>query len=164
MKNIFFFIFIAGILMPAAAARAGEDGIGLGVILGEPTGLSFKTWTGSRTAIDAAAAWSFSENASFQFHADYLVHPFSVPKPREVSGRVSFYYGIGGRFKSRESSGGPARNDRDDLFGIRFPLGFSFFPGRTQAELFAEIVPVLDIAPDTDADLNAAIGARYYFK
>jgi hypothetical protein len=31
-------------------------------------------------------------------------------------------------------------------------------------EFFAELVPILDVVPDTDADLNASIGARYYFK
>lgn len=157
-------IFIAAILMLAVFARAGEDGIGLGVILGEPTGVSFKTWISARSAVDAAAAWSFTENASFQFHADYLYHPFSVPKPREVRGRVSFYYGLGGRIKNKEAGGLKERNISDNLLGIRFPLGFSFFPGRAGVELFAELVPVLDVAPETHADMNGAIGARYYFK
>ncbi len=157
-------MFIIGILMMAVTALAGEDGVGLGVILGEPTGLSFKTWTGNRSAIDAAAAWSFTDNPAFQFHMDYLYHPFSVPKPREVRGSVSFYFGVGGRIKLKETNGGAARNKNDDLLGIRFPLGFSFLPSRSRVELFAEIVPVLDLAPETHSDMDAAVGARYYFK
>lgn len=160
MKKIILLLY----LLFASTASAGQNGLGLGVILGEPTGVSFKTWIDNRTAIDAAAAWSFSENDSFQFHADYLVHLFEMPKPPEVSGRVAFYYGIGGRLKLQESDSRKSRNEKDDLLGIRFPLGFSHNLATEPVEFFAELVPILDIVPDTDADLNAAIGARYYFK
>jgi len=30
-------------------------------------------------------------------------------------------------------------------------------------KLFVAIAPVLDIAPDTDLDVNGATGARFYF-
>lgn len=161
MKKIaMIFVF----LLMAGTASGGQEGIGLGVILGEPTGVSFKTWIDNRTAIDAAAAWSFSENDSFQFHADYLIHPFDMPKPPEVRGAVSFYFGIGGRFKLKESKSRDSRNENDDLLGIRFPVGFSHLMAEAPVEFFAELVPVLDVVPDTDADLNAAIGARYYFR
>ncbi len=161
MKKIaMIFVF----LLMAGTASGGQEGIGLGVILGEPTGVSFKTWIDDRTAIDAAAAWSFSENDSFQFHADYLIHPFAMPKPPEIRGAVSFYFGIGGRFKLKESKNRDSRNENDDLLGIRFPVGFSHLMAEAPVEFFAELVPVLDVVPDTDADLNAAIGARYYFR
>jgi hypothetical protein len=162
MKKTTIIFFI--VLHTAAPALAAQNGIGLGVIVGEPTGVSFKTWIDSSTAIDAAAAWSFSENDSFQFHLDYLIHPFAMPKPPEIRGTVSFYYGIGGRLKLKESDSGQSRNETDDLVGIRFPLGFSHILPTVPVELFAEIVPILDLAPDTDADVNAAVGARYYFK
>ncbi len=152
------------LLLTASTASGAQDGIGLGVILGEPTGFTFKTWTSRSTAIDAAAAWSFSENESFQLHADYLINPFSMPKPREITGRIFFYYGIGARLKLRDSDNGRGRNDNDDLIGIRFPVGFSYILAEAPVEFFVELVPIMDIAPDTEADLDAAIGARYYFK
>ena len=43
---------------------------GAGIIVGEPTGLSFKHWMSRERAVDAAAAWSFSENDSFQSEFD----------------------------------------------------------------------------------------------
>jgi len=161
MKKII--ILLAFVLLSGTASFA-QEGIGLGVILGEPTGVSFKTFVGERTAVDAAAAWSFSGNASFQFHADYLISPFDMPKPPELKSTIAFYYGIGGRLKLKESEGRSSRNDDDDILGIRFPAGFSHILRSAPVEFFAEIVPILDIVPDTDADLNAAIGARYYFK
>jgi hypothetical protein len=152
------------LLILTNTASAAQDGIGLGVILGEPTGVTFKTWIDGKTAIDAAAAWSFSGNNAFQLHADYLIHPFDMPKPREVSGKVSFYYGFGGRIKLQESASGKSQEETADLLGIRFPVGFSHVLAKAPVEFFAEIVPVLNIVPDTDVDLDGAIGARYYFK
>lgn len=160
MKN---FVIFAIILFAAANASAADPGMGFGFILGEPTGLSFKGWLDNKTAIDAAAAWSFSENDSFQFHADYLIHPFHMPKPREIRGPIHFYYGFGGRLKLRSDDGRNARNDDDDIFGIRFPLGFAHMIANPDIEFFAELVPILDLVPDSDVDINAAIGARFYF-
>ena len=157
-----FILFLLLTCVPAVTAFAAQPGgIGLGVILGEPTGVSFKTWIGERTAIDAAAAWSFSDHTSFQFHADYLIHPFPMPKPRDVRGPILFYYGFGGLIDVR---GGTGSHRDETVVGARFPLGFSHLLVSAPVEFFAEIAPVLDLAPSTKADLNAAIGARYYFK
>jgi hypothetical protein len=152
MKKIATVLFL---LLLTGTASAAQDGFGLGVILGEPTGVSFKTWIDGKTAIDAAAAWSFSGNNAFQLHADYLIHPFDMPKPPEVTGKVSFYYGFGVRLKLQESESGKSRDETADLLGIRFPVGFSHVLAKA---------PVLNLVPDTDVDLDGAIGARYYFK
>ncbi|MCK4431244.1 MAG: hypothetical protein KAW19_08060, partial [Candidatus Aminicenantes bacterium] len=62
VRPVVIFILIA-VFSPGNAA-AQESGFGLGIILGEPTGISFKNWIGSRTAIDGGVAWSFGNNDS----------------------------------------------------------------------------------------------------
>jgi hypothetical protein len=52
----------------------------------------------------------------------------------------------------------------DSQAGIRFPIGLSWLAERVPVELFAEIVPVLEFAPDTDGDIDGGVGVRYYFK
>ena len=53
----------------------------------------------------------------------------------------------------------------DDSEGaIRIPLGLSYLTARLPLELFAEIVPVVEFAPDTDADVEGGVGIRFYFK
>lgn len=128
--------------------------VGLGVIIGEPTGISFKGWLGSKSAVDAAVAWSFEKNAKFHVHADYLLHTFNLIPVEK--GRLPMYYGIGGRFTIRE-------DDHDDLIGIRFPIGLEYLFDELPLDLFLELVPVLDLAPKTDVDFNGAIGIRYMF-
>ena len=88
-------------LVALSEARA-QEGFGVGIMVGEPTGLSMKKWISETKAIDAAAAWSFSENASFQFHADYLHHNFSLLKWDKAERRLSAYIGVGARLKFKE--------------------------------------------------------------
>ena len=156
-------IVMLTVLLFVSGARA-DDGFGVGIILGEPTGISIKKWISNDTAIDAAAAWSFSENASFQFHADYLVHNFVVLKSAVPEGRLPVYVGIGGRIKLQNNDNLNRRNDHDALLGVRIPFGISYLFAKAPVDIFAEIVPVLDLIPGTDFDINGAIGARFYFR
>lgn len=126
-------------------------GVGLGLIIGEPTGISFKYWTGSSTAIDAALAWSFIDGGAFHIHGDYVFHNFTLITIPE--GKLPFYYGIGARLKTAD----------DTKLGVRVPLGLAYLFQNAPVDIFLEVVPILDITPKTDFTINAAIGARYFF-
>lgn len=116
-----------------------------------------KDWLSYTTALDAAVAWSFSEHESFQFHADYLVHNYRI-----LERRLPVYYGIGGRIKLKENN---ARNDNDETrVGIRFPVGITYLVQNAPFDFFIEVVPILDVSPETDMNLNAALGGRFYFE
>ena len=138
----------------------GETGLGVGIIAGEPTGISVKKWMSTTRAFDFAAAWSFSENKAFQIHVDYLLHNFSLLRSSDFKGRLPVYYGVGGRIKLRNTR----TNDEDTSVGLRLPLGISYLFADAPLDLFVEVVPVLDVAPDTELDLNAAFGIRFYFR
>ena len=150
------------LLLAAGAARAQDD-FGIGVILAEPTGLSAKLWLNEREAIDAAAAWSFSDYSSFQFHADYLIHRFDPFRNVDTTvGRPALYFGVGGRLKLGEDKGRGNDDDKNRL-GVRVPVGVTYIFAKAPFDVFGEVVPVLDLAPDTEVDLNAAVGGRFYF-
>ena len=80
---------VAGVLVAGNGARSKVQGFGLGVIIGEPTGLSAKDWTSKTTALDLAAAWSFSHDSAFHLHGDLVWHPFDLIKVSE--GQLPFY-------------------------------------------------------------------------
>lgn len=143
------------IILLSLASPAQQGNFGLGVIVGEPTGLSWKIWTGRTTALAGAAAWSFGENDAFHLHLDYVFHNFSLIRVNK--GRMPFYYGIGARVLFHE------KEENETIVGIRFPLGFEYFFEKSPLAIFLEIVPILDIAPGTDFDLNAGLGLRFYF-
>lgn len=150
MLNIVRHIVLMAILLSGTVA-AQESGFGVGVILGEPTGLSCKFWTGSRTAIDGAAAWSFADESALHLHADYLFHNFDLCELEK--GKLPLYFGLGGRFKLEE----------DSKIGVRIPIGGAYIVEGAPLDIFLEIVPVLNLVPGTEFELNGAIGIRYFF-
>jgi hypothetical protein len=127
---------------------------GLGVIAGEPTGLTMKYWFSDVTAMDLGAAWSFEDEDSFQLHGDFLFHKFDLF--RVDHGELPLYFGVGGRVKIPEHG--------DTRVGIRIPVGISYLFEDMPIEVFGEIVPVVDVAPSTEFRLNGGIGVRYYFR
>ena len=154
-------IFILVCFLSAASFAQSRD-LGVGIIIGEPTGISLKHWVDNEVAIDGALAWSLDEDDTFHIHADYLLHRYDFFNQRGIDGKVPVYYGAGGRLKLRDDD--KRGDDDDDVFiGIRFPLGVSYMIPDTYFDVFLEIVPVFDIYPDTDIDLEAAFGGRYYF-
>lgn len=151
MKKINYLILLIA-LFYIANINAQSSGVGLGIIVGEPTGFSFKYWTDSNTAIDAAIAWSFIDEGAFHIHGDYIFHNMrliTIP-----DGKLPFYYGIGARLKTAN----------DAKLGVRVPLGLAYLFQNAPVDIFLEIVPILDFIPKTDFGINAALGARYFFK
>ena len=152
MKARMLFIFFL-LALCAAGSCAQLRGFGLGVIVGEPTGISVKDWLTGKTAIDGAIAWSFERETSFHIHADYLIHAFDEFDSTE---NVPLYYGIGGRLKT--SNGGDAR------LGVRGVIGIGYLFREAPIDLFFEIAPILDVAPRTELSVNGGFGARYFFR
>jgi hypothetical protein len=140
-------------LLVASSAMAQSRGFGLGIIAGEPTGLSGKIWTGPKTAIDFAAAWSVESHQSFNFHSDYLIHDFGVFKVDK--GKMALYYGIGGRLVDAEG---------DSFIGVRVPIGIDYLFATSPLDIFMEVAPVLNLSPDTDLDFDGGVGIRFWFK
>jgi hypothetical protein len=150
-KVVFLASCLAFVLAGVVPAAAQDRGLGLGLILGEPTGVSLKSWTGRRTAIDAAAAWSFDRDGSLHFHADYLIHDFNLLKTR--TGRLPVYYGIGGRIRLEDKT----------RIGIRIPVGICYIFENTPLDIFVELGPVFDVFPRTEVTVAGFLGLRYFF-
>ncbi|MBN1465630.1 hypothetical protein JXA02_07720 [candidate division KSB1 bacterium] len=139
------------ILIVSHSATAQHSGIGVGLILGEPTGISVKNWLNSGHSLNGAAAWSFVDTGALHVHIDYVFHNFDLIKP-EV-GKMALYYGLGGRLKLTT----------DSRLGIRVPVGLNYMLQDNPLDLFLELVPMLDLVPATSFTINAAIGIRYFF-
>ena len=149
IRSIVSFLLTAVLLYSTAVAQ--EKNLGLGVIAGEPTGISGKLWTEKHTALDAAAAWSFGKEGKLHLHGDYLFFNFNLFNVG--NGQLPLYYGIGGKLKI----GG------DSNVGLRIPLGLNYIFANAPLDVFFEIVPVLDLLPGTEFDLNGGVGIRYFF-
>ena len=149
MKKAALLLIILGCLAGLSFGRDGK--VGLGLIFGEPTGLSAKWWTGKTTAFDAGAAWSFVSGGFFQLHGDLLFHNFDLFQVK--TGQMALYYGFGGRVKMADQT----------IISVRAPIGISYQFEKTAIELFLEVVPMLDIVPATEVGIAGGAGFRYFF-
>jgi len=149
MVKSFVFLGLVAVLL-CSNASAQDRGVGLGIILGDPTGLNAKLWTGKSTAIDGAVAWSSGGNSALYLHADYLLHNFNLFKVEE--GNLLLYYGIGARFKLTN----------DTRVGVRIPVGINYIFASAPFDIFLEVVPLLELAPNTAFGVNAGFGVRYF--
>jgi hypothetical protein len=146
-------LFCLTLVFSVPAAHAAGGNFGLGVTVGEPTGISAKLFLSSSNALQFGAAWSFSGDTEFHLQGDYLMHFPNVITVEK--GRLPLYAGLGGRVKFRE--------DADNNVGLRIPVGLAYHFDGAPFDIFGEIVPILELSPDTDFELEGAIGGRFYF-
>lgn len=126
---------------------------GVGVIAGEPTGLSVKKWLSEDRALDAAVAWSFEGNSSLHLHATYLFHDFELIQVER--GAMPLYIGVGMRYKERSG--------RSDRLGVRTPVGVAYHFADNPIEVFAEVAPIFDFISGSRVVISGSIGFRFYF-
>jgi hypothetical protein len=134
-----------------------EHPFGVGIILGQPTGASVKYWLNDTLAIDGAIGASFNDDedndTEFYVHSDVLWHNFDLlPVPK---GRLPVYFGVGGLLRFRDNE--------DNQFGIRIPVGVSYMFDNAPIDVFVEIAPAIDLTPDVSGEVTGGIGIRFWF-
>lgn len=154
-------LFIFTLSINTANAQNSDKNIGLGLMVGEPTGISFKAWTSENTAFDAGLAWSVGRYDAVNLHADYLWHHFGVFGDEIEKGQLPVYYGIGGRIVFADDYPNPG--DNNALLGARVPVGVNYLLEDSPVGFFLEVAPIVNIIPETDFDFDAALGVRFYF-
>ena len=145
-----------------AGTGRGEDKgtIGVGIVIGEPTGICARLYLKDDQAIQAAVGAAFI-GGGLQVHADYAFHPY-VLQSRE-SFVLATYVGPGVRV-IQYSDG------RDNSFialGLRAVGGLLFDFKDNPLDAFVEVSGVLEYGfqdgEGVGLALNAGAGVRYYF-
>ena len=156
MKNLIsvLFLFSSQILF---AKPVQVSGFGLGGMLGDPTAFSFKGHLGNSKYFDAALAYNTGPADEIYIHGDYIIER---QEHFQIDDEVfNLYYGIGARLYVADT-----KKHKDELhFGPRVPIGVAYNIKDPSVEIFGEIAAIMDIAPETDVDIDLSIGARYWF-
>jgi hypothetical protein len=141
-------------------AKYGDHPFGLGVMFGEPTGITAKYWHRSTQALDFGVTYSFGNYVILL--ADYLWHfpnAFSSITHGKAASEFAPYIGVGGTLSLENNR----RNSNHAQLGVRIPLGIEFRPSYPSLGIFLELVPAVAIAPSVFGFLQGGIGIRYYF-
>jgi hypothetical protein len=136
---------------PSSAALRGRE-LGLGMVLGEPSGVLGQFFMTRNSLLDVTLAWSLDNDVGLLAAADYQIYNNIADAPPEWS----WYYGLGGYLAFPE--------DEDGVLGARVPLGIAYSFPRSIVDLWLEIDPGLQLLPDTEAELMGGVGITFWIK
>lgn len=141
---------------------------GLGLELGEPTGLNGKLFLNPNQAIDFGIGEVYHYyygGDGLHVYLDYLWHPkLLVSAP---AFKMPFYIGVGGRIWFFDYNGPGNPNNNAEAFGIRVPIGLDFDMNTVPLDFFVQFVPTLDFFNhynhDVYLDIDFSVGIRFWF-
>lgn len=130
----------------------------LGIVIGDPTGLSGRFGVSADNSIEGALAFTSEHYHGLHLHGTYLwdrARTFHV----QSGGAIDMYYGLGARIISINSG----EHDGDVALAARAPIGLLFKINNPNLEFFAELAAALNVTPNVNADLDVGIGCRIRF-
>lgn len=160
-------ITLAALFTLQSAALAQESEFGLGVTLGDPTGVDFKWNLNEHNALDFVVGYGAFGGAHFYTHVEWH-HDWHLTELGERA-RMDLYTGVGaklGVYYNGYYYWGRADDDfrnSSAWFGIRAPIGLDFVFNNAPVDVFVELAPGMWLVQRPFFDFDAAVGARYWF-
>jgi hypothetical protein len=153
------------LMLPALVRASGPQNkpFGLGLALGEPTGVTGKYWFNRKNTLQFAIGWGYYPHGGGAVYCDYLYNVFTLVRAKKVPFNLLLYMGIGGKIGVW---GHHHHYDHAGVgIGVRIPFGLSMVFVKGPFEVFLELVPGLAfIHPDPFwFDFDGCIGGRFYF-
>jgi hypothetical protein len=168
----------------ARRRRQGNDGgqggyaasktFGLGLELGEPTGLNGKYFFSESVALDFGIGWIYGHyyyGDGLHLYADILWHPISLASASAFE--LPLYIGGGLRYWEFEYCDQRVCGYNGSTIGIRIPIGIAFDFNNVPLDVFLQLVPVIDFVSGDYYDryrdrehfgVDLSAGIRYWFK
>jgi hypothetical protein len=154
MRKLLLITLVFGIALAARATPARAD-FGIGLFLGEPTGLDLKIGLSNRSDLDIVLGVnSYREGRANYGHLTYLVTPIVAAGSSVV---VPIRFGIGAALYG-------SSNNID--LAIRAPFELAIRMRRTPLEFYGELALALILFDDNDnlrIDLQGGLGFRLFF-
>ena len=147
---------------------------GLGLELGEPTGLNGKVFVSKAGAIDFGVGWIYSHyyyGDGLHVYADYLWHPASLASTSTFE--LPLYIGAGLRFWDFHYCDQRICDYGGTAIGLRLPVGIAFDFNNVPLDLFFQVVPVVDLVNGdyynrygdrAHLGVDLSLGLRFWFK
>ncbi|MCC6397837.1 MAG: hypothetical protein IT282_12530 [Bacteroidetes bacterium] len=162
MRGLRWLLCVAVAVVALAPVGRAQERFGIGLMIGDPSGISWKYHLRSANALSGLVG--FSPFDRFRIHVDYLweARPFDQPS-------LSLWYGVGGAVGFGRAQY-LVKHNRDTYVtrtasmgvGIRMVGAFNFAVPRSPVELGLELAPILIIGPDTGVGVDGGIYVRFY--
>lgn len=152
-------VAVAAVL--GATARPAQAEVGVGIFLGQPTGLDVKIGLQRRSALDIVVGWDdFDDDRGRDGYA-HVTYLINLGVARGSSVLIPFRLGIGGAVYG-------SGNEFDEVnLAVRAPFEVGFRFRRTPLEIYLEAAIKLTVLDDNDnndnIDGDGGVGLRVYF-
>lgn len=150
MKKIVLVVLIFSLVVCKTLA---EQEFSLGIVVGEPTGLTFKL-AKPDVAFDISINFDTSKNY-FYVSFDGLKYDFKKITSTEIPGKFPIIYGVGLKLENEK---------KETMLGLRIIFGLEYIFEDIPFRIFAKLVPTIDIIPSMAVYPSVAIGILYTFK
>ncbi len=155
--NYILTVLTIAFLLAAPTSHAAAKRFGLGVVIGDPTGLSGEYRLSKSRSIDGALAWNSWGHESLVIQSTYLIYKRGALNLDATP--IDFYFGLGFVLISREHW-----HDHDEIrFGPRVPAGLSHTFVSSPIQIFGELSLALHLIESTAVDIGFGLGIRYFF-
>jgi hypothetical protein len=161
-----FLMLVSGASAQGAANRLSSGSRAIGLLLGDPMGLSGKYWLQDGHAVDMGL--SLTSDNYVLVYSDYLFHfPGLFGSSSSFVQQLRPYFGLGGelsfaRTANRVGSRYLSTSSASIGIGLRIPLGVEWMVPDAPFGVYTEVVPVFGIAPQYSS-FEGGVGARWYF-
>jgi hypothetical protein len=154
MKRIAFVLLAAFLVTSIAPASSEKGKVGIGIVVGAPTGLSMKFWQNQRVAFQGVIGGMYK--GGLMLGADYLVHERALKDPN-----MPFYYGAG-VFMGDSGFGGPDVGRGSVAFGVRGVFGVDYLVPDHPFDVAIELGPALLLSPQLGMGIELSVAFRFY--
>jgi len=151
-------VVLAVFFILAASVAYGQEGgrLGMGLVVGDPTGLAWKYRMNEKNAFDGSIG--FAPNDRFRFDVDYLWHsrPFNEKN-------LAIHYGPGVAFGVANSSSTEFGTTSGQAgFGVRGVVGLTYAIKNSPLDIFFEVAPLIVLTPGPNSGVDLGFGLRAY--
>lgn len=147
---------------------------GIGLELGEPSGLTGKVFVSDNAALDFGVGYIYRHyyyGDGLHLYGDVLFHPVSLASAEPFE--LPLYIGFGFRFWDFDYCYERVCTYGGSAVGLRVPIGLSFDFNNVPIEIFMQLVPVVDFLygdyydryrDRAHAGIDGSVGFRFYFR
>jgi len=128
--------------------------VSIGVVLGEPTGLSFKIQKDKNFVFDSGLEFNTKDNYLY-LNFDFFKYDYTKITSKEITGKFPIFYGLGIKFENTK---------KETEIGLRFVGGIEYIFADIPLNIFIKISPTLNLIPSTSIEIAPSLGVRYILK
>jgi len=169
MKKEKLFLIAVILLLNTVSILKAQDtarkNIGIGLMIGDPIGITMKYSLGNGKALDISFGPDYFGSPRLQIDKVKTFDPFLSTAVKTYAGgglAIAFAKGTTDMFYSREPGNEwfTSKEDHGFQLGARAIFGLNFRPQRLPLELFIESGPLLGLTRMLDIDFDGAVGVR----